>query len=80
MTTQSDASEHTIVGTVKVLAGVHSPQLDNTRDILVYLPPYYETGTQHYPVIYMHDGQNLFDDATSYVCEWMLGGWKALKN
>ncbi|HEU5014671.1 MAG TPA: glycogen debranching protein GlgX [Roseiflexaceae bacterium] len=72
MTTPSDASEHTIAGTVRVLEGVYSPQLDNTRDILVYLPPGYEAGAQRYPVLYMHDGQNLFDDATSYTCEWQV--------
>ena len=59
-------SEHTIVGTVRVLGQVASPELGNQRDILVYLPPGYDTSQQRYPVIYMHDGQNLFDEATSY--------------
>lgn len=36
----------------------------------VYLPPGYASGTRRYPVLYMFDGQNLFDDATSYVGEW----------
>jgi len=63
-------SEHTIVGTVQVLRQVASPQLGNQRDILVYLPPSYEQDDRAYPVLYMHDGQNLFDDATSFSCEW----------
>jgi predicted alpha/beta superfamily hydrolase len=63
---------HTIVGTVRVLAQVYSPQLDNQRDILVYLPPGYEETDTRYPVVYMHDGQNLFDQATSYTCEWQV--------
>jgi predicted alpha/beta superfamily hydrolase len=63
---------HTVVGTLKVLTGFWSPQLQNRRDILVYLPPSYDLGEQRYPVIYMHDGQNLFDDATSYVGEWCV--------
>lgn len=66
----SDGDYHTVTGTLKVLPGVWSPQLGNQRDILVYLPPSYEQDDQAYPVLYMHDGQNLFDDATSFSCEW----------
>lgn len=65
-------SEHTIVGTLRVLKQIHSPQLDNQRDILVYLPPEYETSAARYPVIYMHDGQNLFDQATAHDHEWQV--------
>lgn len=65
-------SSHHVVGTVKVLPDVTSPQLDNTRDLLVYLPPSYEASDARYPVIYMHDGQNLFDPATSYAGEWQV--------
>jgi hypothetical protein len=36
------------------------------RNLSIWLPPGYDTGTKRYPVIYMHDGQNLFDPATSY--------------
>lgn len=32
----------------------------------VYLPKDYETSTRHYPVLYMHDGQNLFDRDASF--------------
>lgn len=64
--------DHTVVGNVKVLAGLHSPQLGNERDILAYLPPSYETSDRRYPVIYMHDGQNLFDQATSFSGEWQV--------
>ena len=62
--------DHTVVGEVRVLQQLHSPQLHNTRDLLVYLPPGYAQGTQHYPVLYMHDGQNLFDARTSFAGEW----------
>ncbi|MDX1414507.1 MAG: alpha/beta hydrolase-fold protein [Candidatus Promineifilaceae bacterium] len=51
---------------------VKSPQLDNSRDIIVYLPPSYSHTTRHYPVLYMHDGQNLFDHATSFAGEWLV--------
>jgi predicted alpha/beta superfamily hydrolase len=67
---QGRAEHHTVVGTVKVLHDFHSPQLDNRRDILVYLPPSYRTSERRYPVVYMHDGQNLFDEATSFGAEW----------
>jgi predicted alpha/beta superfamily hydrolase len=46
------------------------PGLDRTRTIRVYLPPGYGQGHKRYRVLYMHDGQNLFDDATSFVGEW----------
>ena len=61
---------NTVVGNVKVLANLQSPELGNSRDILVYLPPTYETGSQKYPVLYTHDGQNLFDETTSFSGEW----------
>jgi len=61
---------HTVVGLVKVMRGVESPQLGNRRDLLVYLPPSYARGDRRYPVIYMHDGQNLFDRATSFGEAW----------
>jgi predicted alpha/beta superfamily hydrolase/uncharacterized protein involved in tolerance to divalent cations len=61
---------HTVAGDVRIVQGFESPQLDNRRDILVYLPPSYQGSIRRYPVIYMHDGQNLFDAATSYAGEW----------
>ena len=46
------------------------PELDRQRTVRLYLPPNYEHETQSYPVIYMHDGQNVFDNATAYADEW----------
>jgi predicted alpha/beta superfamily hydrolase len=57
---------HTVTGTVVVQPGVYSPQLDNRRDVLVYLPPTYAARDRTYPVIYMQDGQNLFDADTAF--------------
>lgn len=38
------------------------------RDVVVWLPPGYEANTsRRYPVIYFHDGQNVFDGATSFI-------------
>jgi len=64
------AGRHTVTGTIKVLRRFYSPQLGNSRDILVYLPKGYPAGKRRYPVLYMHDGQNLFDAATSFAGEW----------
>jgi predicted alpha/beta superfamily hydrolase len=61
-----------VVGNVRVLPAVESPELGNTRDIQVYLPPSYQSSGRHYPVIYMHDGQNLFDATTSFAGEWRV--------
>ena len=41
-----------------------------SHKIWLYLPPDYSKTTKKYPVIYMLDGQNLFDTATSYAVEW----------
>lgn len=46
------------------------PGLDRRRTVRIYLPPGYDASRKRYPVLYMHDGQNLFDDATSFVGEW----------
>jgi len=46
------------------------PGLGMPRTLRIYLPPGYADGAQRYPVVYMFDGQNLFDDATSYAGEW----------
>lgn len=46
------------------------PQLKRTRRIWIYLPESYSSGSGRYPVLYMQDGQNVFDDATSYSGEW----------
>jgi predicted alpha/beta superfamily hydrolase len=54
---------------------VWSPQLRNRRQIDVYLPPSYESDPRRrYPVVYMHDGQNLSDPFTAFGgTTWRLG-------
>ncbi len=46
------------------------PQFNRYRRVWLYLPPDYESSGKDYPVLYMHDGQNLFDAATSFAGEW----------
>lgn len=43
---------------------------DISHKIWLYLPPNYTTSSENFPVIYMHDAQNLFDNATSFIGEW----------
>jgi predicted alpha/beta superfamily hydrolase len=46
------------------------PQLNRRRRIWIYFPNDYTFSDKKYPVLYMHDGQNLFDDASSFAGEW----------
>ena len=62
--------ESTAQANVRVLAPLAMPGLDRTRTIRLYLPPGYDASKNRYPVLYMHDGQNLFDAATAYAGEW----------
>jgi predicted alpha/beta superfamily hydrolase len=64
--------QHTATPQVHVLAQAFAmPQLGRTRRILVYLPADYAAQPKrHYPVLYLHDGQNVFDAATSFSGEW----------
>ena len=48
--------------------GFESKYLSSARDVIVYVPPGYDEDRERvYPVIYLHDGQNLFDGRTSFV-------------
>ena len=51
---------------------IEAPQLNTYKNIWVYLPKSSKNLKKAYPVVYMHDAQNLFDDATSYVGEWKI--------
>ncbi len=66
---------HTLTGEIRLHQNFHSRILGNDRDLIVYLPPDYAADHQrHYPVLYLHDGQNLFDGATSFIPgkEWQV--------
>ena len=62
----------TLAGNIQSHPAFPSKILKNQRDVLVYLPPGYRRFTgKHYPVLYLHDGQNVFDAATSFAgVEW----------
>jgi predicted alpha/beta superfamily hydrolase len=63
-----------VTGDVKKFFSVYSPQLDNFRDVYVWLPPGYdEKRKESYPVVYMHDGENVFDPRVSnYGVDWSV--------
>lgn len=74
---QVHGSRNTISGTVLVWPALSSATLGRSREICVYLPPSLAASrragdrpTRRYPVLYFHDGQNVFDEPTSYVGEW----------
>ena len=59
--------KHTLTGNIKVHRAFPSKFLGNRRDVLVYLPPGYRRfSRKRYPALYLHDGQNVFDAATSF--------------
>ncbi len=58
---------HTNDGRVETLLTWTSSALGNSRAIYVYLPAAYDENTSaHFPVLYMHDGQNLFDPSLAF--------------
>lgn len=66
---------HTLTGDIRFHKNFHSKILTNDRDVVIYLPPGYEPNkNKRYPVLYLHDGQNLFDGATSFIPgkEWRI--------
>lgn len=67
--------DHTVAGDVRVSSVLDAPMLTEDRRLHVYLPPSYTeraADDERYPVLYMHDGQNLFDEVASYSGEWRV--------
>jgi predicted alpha/beta superfamily hydrolase len=65
---------HTLTGNIQRHEAFRSRVLGNEREILVYLPPGYQHATStRYPVLYLLDGQNVFDAATAFGgVEWRV--------
>src|SRR5947208_14717449 len=65
---------HTLTGNIKRHRAFPSKILGNRREVLVYLPlGYRRLARRRYPVLYLHDGKNVFDAATSFSdVEWGL--------
>jgi enterochelin esterase-like enzyme len=63
----------TRTGDVREHAAFGSEILGNERTVTVYLPPGYRRSKRRYPVLYMQDGQNIFDAATAaFGIEWCV--------
>ena len=74
-TTPIPGRQHSLTGDFRLHQGFHSQFLPTDRDVLVWLPPGYQGETsRRYPVLYLQDGQNLFDGATSFLpgLEWRI--------
>ena len=69
---EGNASNSTAASNVQILSNsFNMPQLNRNRRVWLYLPPDYQTAqSKRYPVIYIQDGQNVFDAATSFSGEW----------
>jgi len=67
-------AKHTLTGNIKRHRRFASRILGNRRDVLVYLPPGYRRFSRtRYPVLYLQDGQNVFDAATAFSgMEWKV--------
>jgi predicted alpha/beta superfamily hydrolase len=67
-------SQHTLTGNIRKHRGFRSKIFGNRRDVLVYLPRGYRRFSRtRYPVLYLQDGQNVFDAATSFShVEWAV--------
>src|SRR5688572_14581832 len=64
---------HTLTGDFRTHERFYSRYLGNERTVLVYLPPNYQNDdVTRYPVLYLQDGQNLFDTATAFSEEWRV--------
>ena len=61
----------TIVGEV-IFEQIELPTFSGKRTLRIYLPPNYHTSAQRYPVIYMPDGQNIYDKKTATAGEWQI--------
>ncbi len=67
----STSTQSTANANVRVISTTFAiPQLGRTRRVWLYLPNDYATSTRRYPVLYLQDGQNVFDAATSFAGEW----------
>ncbi|NNF69036.1 MAG: alpha/beta hydrolase [Acidimicrobiia bacterium] len=65
-------AESTVVGTLLQSDPVPHEGLGRAPMLTVHLPQNHIQRDRRYPVLYMHDGQNLFDDVPSYSGEWQV--------
>lgn len=66
---QKTGGNSTALPRVKKL-DLEAPQLGLSRKIWIYVPADYDSNSKSYPVLYLHDAQNVFDNATAFAGEW----------
>ncbi len=54
-------------GRLRLHPNFASKFLSTRRNVIVYVPPHYDESHRRYPVLYLQDGQNLFDPATAFL-------------
>ncbi len=71
---KSDPSKVTLTGDIRYHRGLIGDGLELPRDLIVWLPPGYgQSENFRYPVLYLQDGQNLFDASSSFQgIEWQV--------
>jgi predicted alpha/beta superfamily hydrolase len=63
--------QHTTTANVSIISTTFQmPQLGRSRRVWLYLPNDYASSTRRYPVLYLQDGQNVFDNFTAFAGEW----------
>ena len=70
----SDRKPHGVTGKLITYKNFKTTPLKESKTVWVWLPPSYDSSpNKSYPVLYMHDGQNVFDPATSgFGNEWSV--------
>lgn len=69
----NDLFNRSITGTIKYYHNFEDHNLKYTRDVMVWLPlSYYKSPNKRYPVLYAHDGQNLFAQNSVFNGEWRM--------
>lgn len=58
---------------LRLMAGIASPQLNNSRSLYVYLPAaYFTSPDKHFAVLYWHDGFNVFTNPKAPFGDWKV--------
>ena len=69
----TEGAVHTLTGDFRTHDDFHSRHLEQNHTLIVLRPPGYDDDpNRRYPVLYLHDGQNIFDQATSVGEEWRV--------
>jgi enterochelin esterase-like enzyme len=69
----NDLFNNSITGKVKYYHNFEDHDLKYARNVVVWLPPsYYKSPNKRFPVLYAHDGQNVFIPNSIFSGEWRM--------